>query len=316
MERLLPLRLGGVLGLGRCAVPALIQRRNKYLESVTIRYSPCWRTRSRSSLLCNASSGGSSSSSSLGLFPAGKKQAKVVIPALFITVGADEVMESNAVLEDLAAAVYGGATAVVLYESATGGASELYEASLLVKELLRGRAALIIADRTDIAPAVEADGALLSPQGLPTVVAKRNMGDGLLLVGRTVASADAAVQAAKEGANYVILQVGDPAAGLCLRACDASLGGCQTDSQPCGPGVLEAGPPRWVPSCLGRPAPGAYPRPGPEVGQDMRPHGDGCKVKAFTDCQTAPACGPSRFGNPSSGPTMRCLLSPMLRSAC
>lgn len=39
------------------------------------------------------------------------------------------------------------------------------------------------------------------------MVAKRNMGDGLLLVGRLVDSAAAAVQAAKEGANYVVLQV-------------------------------------------------------------------------------------------------------------
>lgn len=51
-------------------------------------------------------------------------------------------------------------------------------------------------------------------QGLPTVVAKRNMGDGGLLVGRLVDSAAAAVQAAREGANYVVLQVGGRASGV------------------------------------------------------------------------------------------------------
>lgn len=99
-----------------------------------------------------------------GLFPAGKRQARVTIPALFLTASAEELAGSPAALEELGAAVAGGATAVVLYEGAAGGASQLYEAALQVRELLRGRAALLIADRTDIAPAAEADGALLSPQ--------------------------------------------------------------------------------------------------------------------------------------------------------
>ncbi len=46
----------------------------------------------------------------------------------------------------------------------TGGA-ELYEAAVLLKELLRGRGILLIEDRTDIVGAAEADGVVLSRQG-------------------------------------------------------------------------------------------------------------------------------------------------------
>lgn len=46
----------------------------------------------------------------------------------------------------------------------TGGA-QLYEAAVVMKDVLRGRAALLIQDRTDIVAAAEADGVVLSSQG-------------------------------------------------------------------------------------------------------------------------------------------------------
>lgn len=46
-----------------------------------------------------------------------------------------------------------------------GGAAGLYSAAVTLKGLLRGRAALLLLDRTDIATAVEADGVVLSPAG-------------------------------------------------------------------------------------------------------------------------------------------------------
>lgn len=49
----------------------------------------------------------------------------------------------------------------------------LYEAAVKLKEVLRGRAALLLTDRADIATAVAAEGVVLSDQGLPTVVARR-----------------------------------------------------------------------------------------------------------------------------------------------
>lgn len=47
-----------------------------------------------------------------------------------------------------------------------GGGAQLYEAAIKLREALRGRAALLVVDRTDIVDAAEADGVLLSPQGM------------------------------------------------------------------------------------------------------------------------------------------------------
>ena len=47
---------------------------------------------------------------------------------------------------------------------AAGGA-ELYDAACQLREALRGRAILLIEDRTDIVDAAEADGVVLSQRG-------------------------------------------------------------------------------------------------------------------------------------------------------
>lgn len=152
----------------------------------------------------------------------------------------------------------------MLSEDDSGG-SVLYDAACHLRELLRGRAALLIVDRTDIVDAAEADGVLLSPRGatcalapstpmsygrstnercpawlacfticdtsqeatsnhilpslcaasplhmyaagLPTGVARRMMSGGASLVGRMVSTADESATAAKDGANFVVLQV-------------------------------------------------------------------------------------------------------------
>ena len=52
-----------------------------------------------------------------------------------------------------------GATAVILSDAEDAASTrELFDAGLALKERLRGRAALFVADRTDIAASVEADG--------------------------------------------------------------------------------------------------------------------------------------------------------------
>ena len=83
------------------------------------------------------------------------------------------------------------------------GAGSLYEASIAVKEALRGRALLFIVDRTDIAVASEADGVLLTESGVPTVVAKKIISQKL--VGRIVKSPMAAAQAAADGCSLVLI---------------------------------------------------------------------------------------------------------------
>ena len=51
-------------------------------------------------------------------------------------------------------------------DCAAGGA-ELYDAACRLREALRGRAILLIEDRTDIVDAAEADGVVLSQRGVP-----------------------------------------------------------------------------------------------------------------------------------------------------
>ena len=45
------------------------------------------------------------------------------------------------------------------------GGAQLYEAGVKLKDIIRGRAVLLLSDRTDIADAVEADGVALTGKG-------------------------------------------------------------------------------------------------------------------------------------------------------
>ncbi len=68
----------------------------------------------------------------------------------------------------------------------TGGA-QLYEAAVLMKDILRGRAALLIQDRTDIVAAAEADGVVLDQDILGDRVCGQLVGLELqLAVGRLI----------------------------------------------------------------------------------------------------------------------------------
>ena len=155
--------------------PRPASRRSRQHSSIVAGW---WPSRQKDSGSGSAGSGGGAASGSgggVGLFPAGKRQARVQLPALMLAVDAADVLDPDqraGALDDISAAVAGGATAVVLRQGGEGS-GELYEAAVRLKELLRGRAALLVADRTDIVDVVGADGALLSPDGLPTVVAKR-----------------------------------------------------------------------------------------------------------------------------------------------
>lgn len=169
--------------------------------------------------------GGSGGSAAVGLFPAGKRQARVQLPALMLLVTAAELMDPStgpALAEELSAAVASGVTAVVLQQqSGADAGGELYEAAVKLKNVLRGRAQLLIADRIDIVDASGADGALLTTAGLPTVVAKRMLRDGLALVGRAVAAAEDAAEAAADGANFVALLPADGAAPTAAEVVEA-----------------------------------------------------------------------------------------------
>lgn len=99
------------------------------------------------------------------MFPAGRKQARVKLPACILKVAATDVLDEAEFEEVLSSATAGGITGVLLADTSGSDGAALYEAACKVKEQLRSRAVLLIADRTDIADAAEADGVSLSSKG-------------------------------------------------------------------------------------------------------------------------------------------------------
>eukprot|EP00798_Chlamydomonas_sp_ICE-L_P015479 gene15479-21564_t len=126
---------------------------------------------------------------SLGMFPSGKKQAILQLPAMMLYIDVAQLGE-DATLAAVEEVVGSGVTAVVLTDE-SGNAGALYESACKLKETIRGRCLLFLVDRTDIAQAAEADGVLMTDQ-----------------VGRIVTSAESAVTAAADGASLVLVTLG------------------------------------------------------------------------------------------------------------
>ena len=76
-----------------------------------------------------------------------------------------DVLQQQEFEDLLSLATAGGITGVLLTEASGSDGAALYEAACKLKAQLRGRAVLLIADRTDIADAAEADGVVLSSKG-------------------------------------------------------------------------------------------------------------------------------------------------------
>jgi thiamine-phosphate pyrophosphorylase len=107
-------------------------------------------------------------------------------------------------LEDVVEqAIKGGVNLIQLREKdlPTG---ELLALAMRIREVTRGRALLVINDRLDVAQAAGADGVHLPENGLPVVIARWLLGQHTL-IGRSVHSEEAAVEAEQAGADYVQL---------------------------------------------------------------------------------------------------------------
>jgi thiamine-phosphate pyrophosphorylase len=123
----------------------------------------------------------------------------------------------------VAAAVAGGVTMVQLRDkSAPGG--KLLEIARRLKTVTRGKALLVVNDRVDVAVAAEADGAQLPEDGIPTLAARMLTGKYAVL-GRSVHAVDTAVQAEREGAEFLI-------AGTIYKSPS------KPDAKPAGPGLI------------------------------------------------------------------------------
>ena len=109
----------------------------------------------------------------------------------------------RALIEVVTAAARGGVGAVQLREKDLS-ARELYGLGARLQEVLIPlQVPLLINDRIDVALALDAAGVHLAGHSLPTRTARRVLGPDKLL-GVSTHSLDAARQAAKEGADFVV----------------------------------------------------------------------------------------------------------------
>lgn len=99
-------------------------------------------------------------------------------------------------------ALNGGAAMIQLRHKSASG-SQLFTWALAIRNLCREYHALfIINDRVDIALACEADGVHLGQDDLPAAAARKLLGN-TRIIGVSVSSPEEAVQAEKDGADYI-----------------------------------------------------------------------------------------------------------------
>ena len=104
-------------------------------------------------------------------------------------------------LEVLKAVIQGGAGIIQLREKEYSG-KKMYDLALKFREITtKAGVLLIINDHIDIAMAVEADGVHLGQDDFPLKAAKKIAPD--LLIGASTHSLKEAIQAQKEGADYI-----------------------------------------------------------------------------------------------------------------
>ena len=105
-------------------------------------------------------------------------------------------------LEIVTAAVHGGATVVQLREKDCS-TREFIEQALAIKKFLKDQGVpLIINDRVDVAQAVKADGVHLGQTDMPLEVAKKILGDSMI-IGISAESLQDATEAENGGADYL-----------------------------------------------------------------------------------------------------------------
>ena len=152
----------------------------------------------------------SSSSSSSGNLFQGKKRSKAKLPGYAFYVSPEDfssTTEGNERLpEHIEAVVKKGATMVVLHDPTSSlSTREFYNLAVNIKTNLRERCALLVVDRTDIVSSAEIDGVVLSTDGVPTVVARKSMPEGSLVVVSAGENAKNAEIAAKEGCDVLFV---------------------------------------------------------------------------------------------------------------
>ncbi|MDA1217882.1 MAG: thiamine phosphate synthase [Chloroflexi bacterium] len=103
----------------------------------------------------------------------------------------------------IADAVSGGVDLVQLREKDLPG-GPLLELAQRIREAISDSAMLIINERVDVAAAIAANGVQLGEEALPTIEARKILGHDTL-IGRSVHSLEGALQAAEQGADFLLV---------------------------------------------------------------------------------------------------------------
>ncbi|KAJ9543227.1 hypothetical protein OSB04_022934 [Centaurea solstitialis] len=146
------------------------------------------------------------------LFPGGYKRPEIKIPNVVLQLDPEEVLDGGDSVVDVVDEAVSGLVGIVVLNSGEGsGGRKLYDAACVLKSVVRDRAYLLIAERVDIATAVNASGVVVSDQGLPAIVARNTIMDSksdsvfLPLIGRKVQSSNASMNDSSfEGADFII----------------------------------------------------------------------------------------------------------------
>ena len=115
----------------------------------------------------------------------------------------DAALARDELVERVSKAVEGGVDLVQLRDKSLPG-GQLMDLTCAVLEAMGGRAKLVVNERADVALAAGAHGVQLGEEGLPAGVARRILGDRLL-IGRSVHSTEAAVQAELDGSDFLVV---------------------------------------------------------------------------------------------------------------
>jgi len=123
------------------------------------------------------------------------------LPVLCLVVSTKDAKDGD--LEKLVTEAVAGGVGMVQLRERDMAAGDLLELARKLKAATRGKALFAVNDRVDVAEAVEADGIHVPENGLPTRTVRSIMGRYAVL-GRSVHSVEAAHQASRDGAEYVI----------------------------------------------------------------------------------------------------------------
>ena len=127
----------------------------------------------------------------------------ISLPKPCLCLVTDRSATSGDLEERVVQAVQGGVDLVQLREKDLPGGQLLALAESLLKAI-GGRANLIVNERVDVALAAGAQGVQLGEDGLSVSAARMAVGSGAL-VGRSVHSLQAAVQAEADGADFLVI---------------------------------------------------------------------------------------------------------------